>query len=80
MLFIGEATLFSSVPVLFGDGSSDEIKVLKLKNPRTSVGTGAFRLAEFLKSAGHRTRANKPEHDEAHDDSRHDNRAASGSS
>jgi hypothetical protein len=45
MLFIiGEATVFSSVP---GSSCDDESRVLKLKNPRTSVGAGAFDWAAF---------------------------------
>jgi hypothetical protein len=58
MLFIGEATVFSSVPIslLGGDVTganlrtekNEESGALKLKNPRTSVGAGAFDWAEFL--------------------------------
>jgi hypothetical protein len=53
MLFIGEATMFSSVvPSTAGDDSLRELRAenqeLKLKNPRTSVGAGAFDLAEVL--------------------------------
>ncbi len=71
MLFIGEATLFSSVPGTAGDDSlrenCEEVRALKLKNPRTSVGAGAFNLAAFLGQPGHRTRANQPEDDETDD-------------
>ena len=56
MLFIGEATLFSSVPgSCAGDSLRREIRVLKLKNPRTSVGAGA-KLAEL------RSQVSRPPH------------------
>src|SRR5450432_3945120 len=52
MLFMGEATLFSTVSGTAGDDSLREnceaSGELKLKNPRTSVGAGAFDWAEIL--------------------------------
>jgi hypothetical protein len=53
MLFIGEATVVSSGALsllasdVTGAVTKRKIRVLKLKNPRTSVGAGAFDWAAF---------------------------------
>src|SRR3954469_5688256 len=52
MLFIGMATLFSTALNTAADDSlrwnCELMRALKLKNPRTSVGAGAFDWAEVL--------------------------------
>ena len=53
--------------------------MLKTKKPPYLGGCGGLRLGCVLRSAGHRTRANKPEYDDEAHNSEHDRRAARGS-
>src|SRR5450432_2003697 len=81
MLFIGEAISFPRCVVACRSVAirCARIQGAETKKPPYLGGCGGLKLGCVLRSAGHRTRANKLEYDdEAHDRSRRHRRAARG--